>query len=313
MTTQLKSNSEIRLFKQCRRAWWLSYFRQLRKIRRTLVGPAPLGTRCHKALEAYYKNPGAQGRMDANTVLKELMDAEVLANPGAADEIAKEAEYARIIIDGYFEWLEATGADRDLEVIEAEHKLITRSPVDGVELIAKLDLTVRQISTGRTGHLDHKTVQSIEQTVKILHLDEQHRQYSLMRKVANPDSQTVNLSVHNMLRKVKRSARAKPPFYERYEVYISDGELRNFWQRLYGEISDILRAEQQLRDGGDPLAIAYPTPTRDCTWRCEFYDVCPLFDDPNADPEHLVGTLYEVGDPLARYEEDILDSGGEAL
>lgn len=312
--TRLASNSEIRLFKTCRRAWWLTYVRRLRRRRPTVVGAAPLGTRVHKALQAYYDHPGAQGRLDAHSVLKEMADFDAQSMPEDAEQVGKDSELARLMVEGYFEWLDETGADAKLEVIETERKVITRSPVEGVELIAKLDLSVRDTDTGDTGFLDHKTVQSIIEPIKILHLDEQFRQYALMHRLEAPDSLPRRFSKYNMLRKVKRTARATPPFYARYDVYISDVELRAFWNRLYGEINDMLRVERQLAEGAHHRVVAYPTPTRDCSWRCEYINVCAMFDDDASDPEHLIEQFFEPGNPLARYEEDApVDTGVDTL
>ena len=48
------SNSEISTYRQCRRKWWLAYVMRLATKRSSVVGPLPLGSRIHKALELYY-------------------------------------------------------------------------------------------------------------------------------------------------------------------------------------------------------------------------------------------------------------------
>lgn len=295
------SNSEIRAFKQCRRNWWLGHVRKLRRRRSSLVGPAQLGTRVHSALEAYYSLEGAKGREAAIASLQTQLTSELTAAPELSDDILKEHEMAFAMVDGYCDWLEETGADADLKVIGAEQTLESESPVEGVRLIGKQDIVVQKRSTGDRGFMDHKTVQDLKNPIVMLNLDEQARMYALMRQLIDPQDTPVRFQAWNMLRKVKRTGRANPPFYHRHEIYINDPELRSFWARLYGEISDLVRVEEQLAAGADHRVVAYPTPTRDCSWRCPYYEVCPMFDDERSDAEYIIESLYEVGDPYERY------------
>ena len=48
------SNSEIQTFKDCRRKWWLSYYRRLRPRTESKTGALALGSRIHQALDDYY-------------------------------------------------------------------------------------------------------------------------------------------------------------------------------------------------------------------------------------------------------------------
>ena len=48
------SNSELATFKECRRKWWLNYYRGLTPKNVPMHGPLALGTRIHYALEMYY-------------------------------------------------------------------------------------------------------------------------------------------------------------------------------------------------------------------------------------------------------------------
>ena len=48
------SNSEIQTFKDCRRKWWLSYYRRLKPKSANMTGALALGSRIHEALDMYY-------------------------------------------------------------------------------------------------------------------------------------------------------------------------------------------------------------------------------------------------------------------
>jgi len=125
-----------------------------------------------------------------------------------------------------------------------------------------------------------------------------------MRKLVAVDEPTIRFQIYNMLRKVKRTKSANPPFYMRYEVYISDAELRAFWARLWSEITDIIASEARLAAGEDHRVVVYPSPRRDCSWDCDFRMVCPMFDNDLADPEHVLAMNFEHKDPLTYYYDE---------
>ena len=43
------SNSEIQVFKDCRRKWWLNYYRRLMPRKKDYTGALALGSRIHEA------------------------------------------------------------------------------------------------------------------------------------------------------------------------------------------------------------------------------------------------------------------------
>lgn len=307
------SNSQLRTWKRCRRKYWLTYVRKLKIKRYAKTGARQLGTRVHAALEQYYSLEGEGGRLAALSHLQMLCNQEIgeatdengMADPDLISAIEKEHGLAVAMVTGYCDWVAEEGADSDLEIVATEVALQVASPVPGVDLIGKLDATLRKRSTGEEGFLDHKTVGDLNSPLKTLGVDEQFRMYALMQRLLAEQMgrKPVRFQVYNMLKKSKRTAAAKPPFFSRYEVYISDGELRSFWDRLYGEITDILNFEKRISAAPDQhRVIAYPSPTNECSWDCDFYGVCPLFDDPAADPEYVVSQNYQETDPHAHYE-----------
>jgi hypothetical protein len=142
---------------------------------------------------------------------------------------------------------------------------------------------------------------SLTEPLQRLGLDEQFRTYALIEHLVNPQGAPERFQIYSMLKKSKRTARATPPFYARHEVYINDAELRAFWARLWGEIRDLVAAEEALNNGIDHRAVAYPNPTRDCSWDCPFLPVCAMFDDATSDVEHVLTDRYEPYDPMERY------------
>lgn len=307
------SNSEFQCFKECRRKWWLGWHRRLIPRRPSLTGAAPLGTRVHLALAGLYV-PESEGPQDPREVLEQviaqdrarIMEA-YIDDPQAGAEILsdmeKENEYARAMIEGYVAWLEQTGADSEFEVLGSE-QLVKYEVSEGRTLIGRLDARVRRIIDGIRFFIDHKTCQSFVDLQRSLKQTEQMPTYLLLERAsaAQEDGEYVHGAIFNGLRKVKRTATAKPPFYDRFEKTYNDHELTSMWYRIQGTMHEIESVEQRLEGGMMPLLVVPPTPTRDCHWKCEFYAVCPMFDDGSR-VEDMLSTHYEVGDPLSRYPE----------
>jgi hypothetical protein len=61
-----------------------------------------------------------------------------------------------------------------------------------------------------------------------------------------------------------------------------------------------MKVKTSLDEGTAHQAVAYPRPSADCTWKCPFFSVCPMFDDGSA-VEQAIDELYEVSDPYAYY------------
>ena len=106
-----------------------------------------------------------------------------------------------------------------------------------------------------------------------------------------------------MLKKVRRSAAARPPFYDQIEVRHNVFTLRSFWDRIHGTVGDMMRARTALDEGESPAFHVYPRPSRDCKWKCQFFTVCTLVDDGSA-AEQAIEEMYEVADPYAYYGDD---------
>lgn len=295
--------SELRTMKRCRRKWWLTYFRTLALKRDEPVSAASLGTLVHGALEIIY-TPGDE--RDPIEYVKAKTAADLAEFPEKADKITKQGDLALAMIEGYVEWLAEGGADEDLIILGAEEHVQHETALeDGtpITLLSKMDLRVRRISDQARLFLDHKTVQSFEERVRLLHMDEQMKFYALMDFLTREPDERTDGALYNMLRKVKRTARAKPPFFERAEQKFNVQVLRSFYSQVLGEILEIIHVEAALNMGADPVTIVPPNATKDCAWDCPFLPVCPMFDDSSMVAERVIHSYYIETDPLARYAE----------
>ena len=322
---RLFSNSEVQTFKRCRRKWWLGWHRGLRaKTGDSPVGPMAVGVRGHAALAQWYVTPGTP-RTNPRDALERLIvrDWSALTQhhgvvpPELEKKFVSDADLERIMLEGYMEWLAETGDDADLEVIAPEtvlaHDLqFVDTPDDKQAFyIGRLDARVRRKSDGAHQFIDHKFVAEFTTPARVLHLDEQMLGYQLLEEQNAPNGEKVSGALYNMLRRVRRTAKATPPFYLRMFVGHNPLELLSYRTRLYAVIRDIMNVEKGLRDTEiSPLVYVYPTPTRDCAWQCPFFAVCGMFDDGSR-VEAALDTYYEKGDPRDYYRREITESKNE--
>jgi RecB family exonuclease len=294
------SNSEIQSFKDCRRKWWLTYYRRLQPQTQNMTGALALGTRIHGALDMYY----SQGipLLEAHAQLVEIDKQTLRETFRDTMDLDTEAELGRIMLEGYLEWVNENGIDAELEMISTE-EVISMPMFDGkVELQGKLDMRVRRKADGVRMFRDFKTVGgSFAEFGSLAHMNEQILTYMVLEAAQNKEGERCEGGIFTMLKKVKRTANAKPPFYDQIEVRHNTFALRSFWNRLHGTVGDMLKVREDLDEGADHHYVAYPRPSRDCKWKCQFFAICPLFDDGSA-AEHAISELYVVDDPYAYYK-----------
>lgn len=295
------SNSEIQTFKSCRRRWWLGYYRQLKPKTKEYTGPLALGSRVHKALEVYYKT--GEELLDVWADLCDFDRNVVLYEGRDLTDFDNEAELGRIMLEGYLDWVSEEGIDSDVDIVSSEE--ILSAPMLGgrVELIAKLDQRVKRKADGVRLFRDFKTTGNFSDLTSGADLNEQLLTYMLIERLQPDEPERCDGGVYIMLRKVKRSANARPPFYASHEQRHNIFTMRNFYTRIQGELQDMVDVRDALDAGQDHHAVAYPRPSRDCNWICPFRQICPMFDDGSA-VEQAIVDMYEVGDPYGYYSDE---------
>lgn len=294
------SNSEIGTYKDCRRKWYLSYYLGLGGSKK-YTGALAFGTRVHRALELMYRDGEDPLEVWSGLI---IADQEVLLEQGAdLTDLNKESELGRIMLEGYQQWLTETGADSDIEVTDVEKILSTKILNDRVELQGKIDLSARRRVDGARFSLDFKTVTQYELYTKTAHMAEQLKTYQLLDSMNNPEGDRIDGGKYRLLKKVKRTATAKPPFYWDFDVRHNKNTLNSFWMSLHGVVQDMITLRDQLDAGADPAQVAYPSPSSDCTWKCPFYTACPMFDDGSAVVDYVQDNFTQY-DPYQRYKEE---------
>jgi hypothetical protein len=296
------SNSELQIFKDCRRKWWLAYYRRLQPKFRDKTGALAFGSRIHAALDDHYANGTPLLEAHSKLVIadKEILLAEFLD----VSNLEAEAEMGRIMLEGYEEWVSEEGIDAELEMISTEETIIAPLFNGEVELQGKLDMRVRRKVDGVRMFRDFKTVGgSLADFGNLAHMNEQVMTYMLLEATKADEEHRSDGGLFTLLKKVKRTATARPPFYDQVEVHHNVFTMRSFWNRIHGTIADLMNVRRALDTGSDHSFVAYPTPSRDCKWKCQFFAICPMFDDGSA-AEQALSDSYEEADPYAYYETD---------
>lgn len=310
------SNSEITSFKRCRRQWWLSYYRGLRPRSESPLGPRAIGDRIHRALQLYY-TPDGQPRTEPTAALELVIQEDWLITKAAfaakgedvpellVIDLNKQADLERAMITGYVEWLAETGADSEFKVTGSERYIeadITTAPLTNqlVKLIGRLDVTVRRVYDNLRFFLDHKTMAEFTTATRLLPMNEQMKGYVLLHTLTGDPDERIVGAIYNMMRRVKRTEKAKPPFYQRVEVQHNPTEIQTFKDRTIGVVHHMESARRALDGGQDHHRVVYPTPTKDCAWQCPYAEVCTLFDDGSR-VEAALENLFVPGDAYDYY------------
>ena len=276
------SHSEMKTFLRCRRKWYLSEFRRLGPRGYDPTGPLRSGSRVHVGLEAFY-TPGKDA-MEA-LAIAQAEDWQACVNataefgaemiPDHAEQFAKDCELERAMLEGYAQWVTEEGVDANLTVVSTEETVTVSGlafapelvkEFDLFEVVGKLDMRVIRESDGARLFVDHKTAQSLTMALPTLQQDSQMLHYHWLESMVS--SEQCDGALYNVLKKVKRTKAAKPPFFARYEVHHNDDEIEAYELRLYQIIRDIFRMEAALRAAPQSWQahLAYPNPTRDCSW-----------------------------------------------
>lgn len=254
-------------FMRCPRKWHLSYLQGYKSPETSSA--LKVGTLVHAGLEAHYKGED----------LTEWIHWRITAEQDEDGMLPAESQLAYLMLEGYLEWLEETGIDADLrpEYIE---RAVEVELMPGVNLHGTIDWTARD-PYGGLWLFDHKTTDTFGALAnRRLQLSFQLLTYAwLLWQTTGEVPAGVAL---NMLRKVKRTAAAKPPFYAREFVHFNQHQLEAHGDHMRQVVAMMAEAKQK--------GAFYPVPDQDCTWKCPFLSVCAMADDGS----DLSGALNEL-------------------
>lgn len=291
--------SELHEWLVCRRSTDWKYWQAITP-KQEKVGAASLGTLVHAGLEDEYRSRGA---LEGEWVYNKLKDT---ADP-------QQAKLADTMLRGYWDWVDETGADAGWEIIgvEQQRSVVWPSLIHGhsVEVTGKADLLIVD-ALGLKRLVDHKTVANLNDQQPPS--DFQRQTYAVIEQIAT--GTTYAGAMHNKLRKVGRTAAAKPPFYGRSEIHFNLAQLRSHYRHMETILNEMVYAQLVMADArrtGDPVdelddlehRLLPPSPHRDCSWRCDFYQLCPMRDDGSA-WQAFIGDNFQKGGMITTEEAE---------
>ena len=308
------SNSEIGTFDRCRREWYLKYYLGVAPAEPEITGNAIMGTRVHAAMEGFY----GYG-LDPLTVLGVLYDMTITQYPDHKDELLKEREMATIMVDGYMEYIAESGVDANLRVVAVEQELLVEL-YPGITLRVRMDQVVLDEQTGLLSFLDFKTAANFDKH-EVICQDPQMKTYSVAQRIVarGNGAPLVDGGIIRTLRRVKRTAKSTPPYYQNDPFRYNAEQLDSAEARLTALALKIVTARFMLdrayEDTGGNLAdingvqrgdLAPSWMPNDCTWRCPFAaGLCPAMDDGSDWPGIITGSgRFTQTDPYAYYRAD---------
>jgi hypothetical protein len=301
------TNSELRVWQICKRKWYLGTY--LGYAQNPALEPATgvmhLGSSIHLALQSWY----GYG-IDPVAALDWAYSRDMLAYPNEAEALDKELSLARVMTEGYCDWVSAEGIDSGLEILGVEEVIETQLEIAGqtVMLRGKLDQLARRESDGALLARDYKTTGSLSQATK-LRFSSQLRYYALVQAINAKNTgkgELVAGGEYLLIVRSKRTNRASPPFYERVGVPLNRHDLSSEWLKTKAIVTEIIEARMRLDDGEDHHSVVYPNWGDHCSWGCPFVQLCPLFDDGSRAFEMLKANFVKQ-DSLYYYDDDRIE------
>ena len=317
------SRTELNTWQRCPRQWLVKYYYGLVPADPVPTGAANFGIRWHTAMECFYGHG-----LDLLEAIDWIYHNAIQDYPDFEPELRKDWDMSKIMAEGYLEWLAAEGKDADLEVIAAEHEV--RVPLPGfeglVDLRAKMDLVVRSTQTGLLSFLDHKTADNFKRH-EITEMDPQMASYSLIQWLASgqpvpqlgrpaalrDDVPLVNGGIVRTARRVKRTAKSNPPYYDQAEFRFDQDQMAATLLSTQAVVKEILSARNWLDEASEVSAwdvqvaqLSACRPTKilyDCSWSCPFSSgLCQLMDAGTTWMEAIVSSgRYVQADPYEYY------------
>lgn len=306
------SHSELRLWRTCRRRWYLTYYLQWASdpSRRSPIGLAALGTRVHLSLEGHYGY-----ELNALDVLKYEYKQLLEERPEFGTEITRELDWALAMVDGYLEWVTENGMDADYEVVATEKEQqqeVTLPSGHQVIFRGKLDQLVRRVQDDALLFRDFKTVGTLSKA-NLLVLDTQMRFYAMLQALSvQGTGKRADGGLYMMLLRSKHTDRAKGPFYEQVAVSYNSHDLNSMYHHSRAIAQEIVNARELLDEGEPHHGVVYASPSDACGWSCPFVNVCPMMDDGSRWEDALAERFVKV-DPYLRYSDDKIVHISKAL
>ena len=302
------SYSQISTFKDCRRKWYLSYV--LGYSPKMTSPKLVLGKLVHSALESFYKGGDIEKAYDQALIseIEKLKKEFPFADEefeAYLNELEDELNLGREMVRNYKAYAEVNDPKLINKVISTELRKEVKLKYS-VKILGYMDM-IFQDRYGMCWIMEHKTANAI--STDHLVLDEQASIYTMLAekifnlkfagiyynfiKKAVPQKPSLlkngtlskaknsNITYETYMQAIKENnfnvadyndileyySSQEQGFIRRIPVVRNESEKKEIAQRIQLVARDIKKAQNDIK-------MIYPHPTRDCSWKCQFRDVC---------------------------------------
>lgn len=317
-------------WKRCRQKWHWSFVECLEPY--VSANPLRFGWLVHEALAAWYIPGQTRGEHPAKVfdrMYYEMMERDSSSGFGQKDEDEAWIDALVLGVEMLTNYVDHYGNEEEwLEIISPEMAFQVDVPDKHGDYLTtyagKIDAVYRDVNTGDVGLLEHKTAKAIQ--TNHLALDEQagsywafapyvlrhlgvlkpdeplrHILYNTLRK-GKKDDRPTNEFGHSLNKNGSVSKNQPSPLFDRTKVYRDRADRDNLIYRVRAEAWEINRARQ----GKVPI---YKNPTRDCSWDCQFRDMCILHESDAPGWEDMKTEEFKKWSPYL----DHTDNKGELI
>jgi hypothetical protein len=313
----LLRTSERIAFRRCPMRWWWGYREGLKP-----QGPPNIklwfGQGVHLGLALWYQ-PGQKRGIDPRITWRKFVgeDIEFIRHNYSDKYDPADYEDAGDFGEELFtNYLEYWGRDRKWDVIAPEQTFEVIVPDwEGkpiVRLVGTFDGVYRDLDDGQLKLMEHKTAAQID--TKHLPLDDQGGTYITVashtlreQKLIGPNESITEIT-YNFLRKAKKDVRPvnadglslnkdgtvsknqPTPLFRRETLTRTRQEQRSKLEQIANETE----AMNLYRDGTLGL---FKNSTKDCSWDCDFYNMCELHEGNPEDALEFRNAVFRVEDP----------------
>jgi hypothetical protein len=292
--------TEMGQFLNCPRSWMFMSHNGLNLEDKIRPSKLRFGIVWHSALEAVYNGEDPFKAIDEGFI-KEATDIFGLdaSDPLIQEQIEREKELAKILMQGYMTWRldVAVPSDKELTVVDAERRMLL--PLDGTRayLAVRLDTEVLD-KNGGLWIIEHKSRGKSSNVEDPPELDLDLQLSLQLYALKNTTDMNVRGAIYNLTRKQAPSNRVKSAIYARHKLVRSNAEIDGIEITLRNAYYDMRRASNLVKS--DPveamLNLRYnPQPYGLCGWGCSVKDICQAINR-REDVEYLIESKLKPRD-----------------
>jgi len=287
MSHRFVSQSQMKSWNKCKRRYYLDYVRRVRKVDFS-PSALSLGQYVHTGFEFIEE--------DWQEAMQALVDEDMENTPEILhNDVKNQHELARIMVEGLAEWIPTSPVMAGFEVLEREKEIAV--DFGSYAVMGKVDWLVR-LANEDVSILDLKTAADFR-IFKLSDIDLQFRSYIALLEIIY-GAESPMMGTWLVARKVKRTARARPPFYDTKSVTYNQHQLDSVKRYWDATVLPMHHAEDLHASGNYHQDMLFPpNPSYDCGL-CPHRDLCPMFDSGD-DAEGFIKDCYEESEPNARY------------